>query len=532
MTRRSFRLVSSLLLCASLSARALAQAPAEDVEIEIEAAPPPKAPAPSTPKTPVVAPAAPSQGALGQAPATSIPSEQLPVSEPPAATREEVEALRAELAALSQRLSESETARAKAGEQAEAERAEAERARAEEHARSLRERIAKLGVSVSGYVQLQYGQSQLSQDELLQGGTPLNQDRFSVRRGRLRLKGRWKYAKADFEVDASTTRGPTASVRRALVGGVLPSASEGAPPLLVLSVGLMEIPLGLELQQRQDEILFLERTLGSLSFFPGPVDTGLRLDAALGPFRAQLAVMNGAPLDDRAGGPSGIDPTRAPDFIGRLGFDSGDAPERVWRLAGGASFLSGTGFHPGSDATKPVLQWDDSNGDGAINAGELVAVAGRGALPSKTFDRWAVAADLDLDFETALGWSRVYGEVVLATNLDRALYVADPIAAGDDVREVSWYVALIQDLTEWGFVGLRYDVYDPNSDLIDNRRGQSVPADATLKTISPIAGARWPGYGRLTFEYDVIKDKLARDTRGVPTDVANNQWTLRVQGEF
>jgi hypothetical protein len=59
-----------------------------------------------------------------------------------------------------------------------------------------------------------------------------------------------------------------------------------------------------------------------------------------------------------------------------------------------------------------------------------------------------------------------------------------------------------------------------------------VPVDATIKTASPIVGARWPGYGRLTFEYDAVKDKLARDVSGVPTDLKNNQWTLRVQGEF
>ena len=38
--------------------------------------------------------------------------------------------------------------------------------------------------------------------------------------------------------------------------------------------------------------------------------------------------------------------------------------------------------------------------------------------------------------------------------------------------------------------------------------------------------------GRLTFEYDLVKDKLARDRAGVPTDVKNNQWMLRLQGEF
>lgn len=520
-------LLSLLLLPGAVLAQA--PAPAGEVEIEIEAAPPPTRTPRAQPAPAAAAPAAPAAPA-----ATLAPDVGAPVDAVPAATSAEVDALRVELGALSQRLADSETARAEQAKLDEQRRIEADKARDEERAaadkRSLLDRFAKAGVSLSGYIQAQYGQNQISEDQLLPGGAPINQDRFAIRRGRLRLKGRWKYFRTDFEVDASTTRGPTTSVRRASVSGVLPSSYENALPLLVLSVGLTEIPLGRELQQGQDEILFLERTTGSLALFSGPVDTGARLDGAYGPLRAQLAVMNGTPLDDRAGGPNAVDAVRAPDYVGRVGFDT--TPLEILRIAGGASFLTGKGFSPGSDATKSVLQWDDSNADGVINAGELVAVAGRGASPSRTFKHWAVAADLDVELRTKLGWTRAYGEVTLASNLDRAFYVADPFLRGNDVRELSWYIALIQDVTQWGFVGARYDVYDPNSDLTDSRRGRSVPADASIKTLSPIIGGRWPGYGRVTFEYDHVKDKLARDVRGVPTDVKNNQWTLRFQGEF
>jgi hypothetical protein len=516
----------SLLSLLWLTPQALAQAPGE-LEIEVDATPP-SAPARAAPTGAAQGGAPPAGAPTGALPgAVAQPSELPP---PPAASAAEVEALRVQLAALEQRLAASEAARVDTQRLEEQRSSEAERARDADRERSLRARVAKLGVTLSGYIQAQYGQSQLSDDQLLPGGTPLNQDRFSIRRGRLRLIGRWKYARADFELDASTTRGPTASVRRAAVGAVLPSSDATQPPLLTLQFGLTEIPFGLELQQGQDEILFFERTTGSLAFFPGPIDTGVKLDAAYGPFRAQIAIMNGFPLDDRAGGPSGIDPARAPDYVGRLGFET--LPTDSVRVAGGVSFLTGKGFHAGSDATKSVLQWDDSNADGVINAGELVAVAGRGAIPSETFDHWAVGADFNAEFRSKIGWTRLFAEAVFASNLDRSLYVADPIAQGDDLREINWYVAATQDLTEWSFVGLRYEVYDPNSDLADSRRGQSIPTDASLTTISPIVGARFEGLGRLTFQYDVIDDKLARDTRGVPTDVKNNQWTLRAQGEF
>jgi hypothetical protein len=506
-----------------------AQAPAdEDVEIEVEATPPP---------TPARAPAGPAAAPLPGAPvATSV--------EAAPASQADVSALRAEIKAVEQRLVDAQT-EAQAEEQERARRALESEARAQEaaqaeiraraeaeqaHKTELLERIARLGVYISGYLQVQYGQNELSEDQLLQGGAPLNQNRFSVRRGRLRVNGRWKYVRTDFELDGSNSRGPSVSPRRASISGVLPSSDDKAPPWLLLTVGLTEIPLGLELQQGQDELLFLERTTGSLAFFPGPVDTGGKLEAAYGPLRLQAAVMNGVPLDDRAGGPSGLDPTGKPDYIGRIGVDV--SPIEPLRIAAGASFLSGKGFHPGSDATKSVLQWDDQNADGEFSTTEVVQVAGRGALPSSTFDRWAVGADVEVDFKTPIGWTRLYGELVLATNLDRALYVADPTLGGSDIRELSWYAAFTQDVTEYGFVGLRYDVYDPNSDLVDSRRGKSIPDDASLITISPLAGVRWHNVGRLTFQYDRVEDSLARDKRGVPTDVANNQWTLRAQGEF
>jgi len=512
-SRPAFGSFTSLCLLAGLwSSPVHAQAPAsDDVEIKVEAAP-------AAPVTPAVAPLV--------APAPPAPV----AAAAPSVSTAEVDKFHNDLAALAARVDAAESAEREASTKLSAlETQEAAESKARVQA-DLLSRAAALGVSLSGYLQVQYSRNELSEDQLLQGGSALNQNRFAVRRGRLRLNGRWKYARSDFELDGSNTRGPAVSVRRASLSGVLPGASDKEPPPLLLTVGLTEIPLGLELQQGQDEILFLERTTGSLAFFAGPVDTGGKLEAAYGPLRAQLAIMNGVPLDDRAGGPSAVDPTNAPDYLGRIGIDL--KPLETLQLAAGTSFLSGKGFHPGSDATKGVLLWDDKNGDGQFSTTEVVQAAGRGALPSTKFDRWAVGVDLSIDLSTKLGHSKLYGEVLLASNLDRALYVADPTLSGSDIRELNWYAALVQDVTEYAFVGLRYDAYDPNSDLIDNRRGQVIPEDATITTVSPILGLRVPNVARLTFQYDFVDDQLGRDVRGVPTDVANNQWTLRAQGQF
>ena len=46
---------------------------------------------------------------------------------------------------------------------------------------------------------------------------------------------------------------------------------------------------------------------------------------------------------------------------------------------------------------------------------------------------------------------------------------------------------------------------------------------------SPVVGLALPGYARLTFQYDVVRDLLAKDARGVPVDLKNDRWTLRLQ---
>ncbi len=193
----------------------------------------------------------------------------------------------------------------------------------------------------------------------------------------------------------------------------------------MLTVGLTEIPLGLELQQGQDDILFLERTTGSLALFPGPVDTGAKLEARSGSFVRSSPVMNGVPLDDRAGGPSGIDPTSKPDYLGRVGVDARparEAPHRRWGLVPrGHGVSSGDQRHQAharvdGQRRRRTLHAERSAAEQSGRQDPIVDV--RPAGPPARIYRWTSTR--------RPATHRVYGEVLLATNLDRALYVADP----------------------------------------------------------------------------------------------------------
>jgi hypothetical protein len=393
--------------------------------------------------------------------------------------------------------------------------------------------------AISAYVQAQYESHQDSQDQVQQGGSYLNQDRFLVRRGRVRFDAAWRFAELAVELDGNTTRGPSFGLRRAeasLVwrgsspwsGKIAPRDERHArPPPVALTFGLTEIPFGLELVESARDRVFAERSQGSLALFPGEPDVGVRLSGGLGFFRYSVAILNGEPLDDRPGGRGGRDPGSGKDLVARLGADV--SPTASTRLAGGVSVLRGEGFHQGTDATKNSVQWRDANENSLVDPGEITAAPGSAATPSESFPRWAFGADLRLRARSAIGWSSLHGEVTLASNLDRGLFVADPIATSVDVRELSYYAAFVQEITPYALAGLRFDTYDPNADFFDKRQGKLVPTSQAIHTFSPLVGLALPSHARLIFQYDLVRDQLAKDARGVPVDLKNDRWTLRLQ---
>ncbi|HEX4336438.1 MAG TPA: hypothetical protein VH062_11030 [Polyangiaceae bacterium] len=398
------------------------------------------------------------------------------------------------------------------------------------------------GLVLSGYSQAQYESHQDSSDQLRQGGSLLNQNRFVLRRTRIRLARDWDYAAFLFELDGNTVNGPTVRVQKAELSLVYGRSKEkGVPPIGQLTIGQFDLPFGFDLVQSPRTRWFMERSTVSRALWPGEPDVGARLSGGIAFARYAFAVTNGEPLDEKSG--FGLrDPNGNKDITGRLGAEAKAGDDFV--VSGGVSYNRGKGFHPGTDATKNTTTWNDLNGNGAVDANELVGVPGLAAIPSSTFSRWAVGADLELQLKTMLGWSILTGEVIAASNLDRNTFIADPLAgnpvtndpvkaggttAGPGLRELGFYVAFTQEITPYGVVGIRYDLYDPNSDNTDSRGGKLIPRSQAIKTLSPLVGVTLPDRARLVFQYDHISDLLARDARGVPTDFKNDQWTLRFQ---
>jgi hypothetical protein len=385
------------------------------------------------------------------------------------------------------------------------------------------------GVVVSGYVQAQLENHEESEDQLRPGGAPFNQNRFLVRRGRLKVEREWEYSSLLVEVDGNTTRGPAIQLFRGEASLMWRGGNpQPAPPMVKLTMGLFDVPFGYELVESSKSRIFMERSLQSRAFFPAEPDLGVRVGGSLGWFRYAFAVMNGEPLGE-ASGFAAQDPNNHKDFIAHIGAVA--APAKDAEVSGGVSVLNGKGFVKGTDATKNTLAWND-DGSQSLQITEVIGVPASAASPSYNFDRWAVGADLQVKFKTQLGFSKVYGEIQIGSNMDRALFIANPTISGQPSRELGYYLGLVQEITPYGVVGFRADFYNPNADVLGFQSGKQIPASQTVHTYSPLAALVVPGHARLVFQYDFVKDHMGRTDAGLLTDLKNDQWTLRLQGEL
>lgn len=385
-------------------------------------------------------------------------------------------------------------------------------------------------VRVSGFLQVDWVvHNQESQNEINGStGAPLNQDRFELRRGHLRIDAEQGMVLGAIEIDANTVNGPQVRPIEAQVSLRWPEKEDPRVPSLLLSAGLLRIPFGFEVQEIDWVRPFLERANMTQALFPGEFDLGVRAMMKYRFLNWGMAVMNGSPIGAKEF--PDLDPTAAKEIVGRIGVDFEIVPGV--RFQGGVSADTGTGFHPGTPATKPQLVWQDQNGDGIVEPNEIIAVGGSPATPSQLFHRFAVGGDARLIVHLLpLGDLTFRAEAIDALNLDRGYEVADPVAAGYDLREKGWSGAAVQEVTRWGMIGVRYDVYNPNADAKQQQALNLVPVDRTYSTLALMAMVH-DGWQRLLLEYDVNRNPLGIGPNGAPTTLADNALTLRAQLVF
>ena len=388
---------------------------------------------------------------------------------------------------------------------------------------------ARTGLSLSGFLHADLAWRQSAQDQLNTAGAPLNEDRFLIRRARLRASMERGYVAGAVEFDGNTVRGATARILGAEASLRYPAVMPGEVPLIQATVGSFKIPFGYEVLQSDRDRLFLERSTAERGLFPGEYDLGARLSGGWRFLRYALAFMNGEPAGETSAFP-GRDPNHQKDVVGRVGVDIQAAAPLT--IAAGLSGLSGYGFHPGTPATKPAVIWQDRNQDGLFQSNEVSSVPGVSASPSAKFTRQALGGDLRLVLRLLpLGETVGYGEFYLAKNLDRAILPADPKASGRDITELGSYLAITQQLGAHAMVGFRYDYYNPDRDSTDTQVAVLVPQNFIYQTFA-FTAALTSESGRLIVEYDLNRNHLGRDAMGFPTNLKDNAFLVRGEAKF
>jgi hypothetical protein len=396
-------------------------------------------------------------------------------------------------------------------------------------------------LAISGYVHADWAVfRESSQNEVNPStGEPLNEDRFLIRRARLRLESDQGLVHGVFVLDANTVRGPQvrpwnleASLKwpttTAYRGPAAIAQSTSDEPFVIVSAGLLITPFGFEVPELENQRPFLERSTMAGELVPQSYDLGVRV---LGGYRFvnyALGIMNGDPIGESTF--PGRDPNKSKDLVFRVGA-VGEVTSGL-RFDAGFSGLTGRGFHKGASPSKDQLVWRDQNEDGQVQQTELQVLAGSPATPSEGFQRFALGADARVRMKLpVLGDLMLRGELVRAKNLGRGTFVADPVAASRDLRELGWVLSVTQEITQWALVGVRYDTYDPDADARDQRPFALVPRDSSVSTWAFMATARWKK-ARLVAEYDHRENSLGRVVTGAPTTLADDSFTLRAAVAF
>jgi hypothetical protein len=391
-------------------------------------------------------------------------------------------------------------------------------------------------LSIGGYVHADWVAFRQSSESQLNGSTgePLNEDRFLLRRGRIRLESDQGLVHGAFELDANTLSGLQVRPFNAEVSVKWPESmayrgpaesaqSSATGAFFIVSTGLLMTPFGFDVPERENVRPFLERSTMSNELFPQSYDLGFRALGGYKDINYAFAILNGDPIGERAF--PGKDPDKSKDLVFRVGTST--EVFRGLRIDAGFSGLTGRGFHAGTPSTKDEVVWRDENGNGAVDVPELNVLPGAPATPSQGFQRFALGGDVRLHFVfPVLGELTLRGELIRAKNLDRGLFAADPVAAARDLRELGYCIGGSQELTRWASIGIRHDLYDPDADAEDQKPFVRVPRDASRGTWTFMATARW-NKARLIAEFDHRTNSLGREPSGAPTRLADDSFTLR-----
>ncbi len=360
---------------------------------------------------------------------------------------------------------------------------------------------------------------------LISGTNPGTQSQMFVRRGR--LKATYTPGNGSEWVMQYDIR-PTGLTPQ----DIYVKWSEPYLKLFSIQMGLQDIPFGHEISYSSSTMEMLERSYFERhTMFKDEKDIGIILGAkpkvsGLDELSLKVAYLNGYGMKTTLQDPA--------NFIGRLNLKK-NLPEAGVGLALGGSFytdsrrvLTGGAYYEVDGSTSPRKT-------GAANKDLSATVIGVDAQVT-----------VDMSFVPFLAGAKIMGElytgnsIATASNLERSVLATDTLYQRD---VMGWYVTLVQNIGK-SFQGVvRYDVYDPNTNVSDDEVG----ASGTKTSKTDLAYSNWyfgvnyfiNGNTKFTLGYDLYANetssKLASSKKGgsnLSQEVKDDVVTAQLQFAF
>ena len=313
-----------------------------------------------------------------------------------------------------------------------------------------------------------------------------------------------------------------------------------------LQAGLQDIPFGYEIGYSSSTMEWLERSrFERNAMFKDEKDVGFILGIApkvpgLDDFSIKLAALSGYGITDDVNDPK--------CFVGRLNLAKNFADE-------GVGLAAGVSYYMDSREALSTIKFKDAskNTKDSVFQGQYYVVDGSGTPVHNDFHHKLDANLLGADAQ--ITWDDSYLPGLAGLKLMGELYTGKAIGtSGGNTRSIltsdvlyvrktlGWYVSLVQNIDKLAQVVVRYDVYDPNTDVSGDDIGKVAgTSKADLAYDSWYFGVNWflNGNTKLAIGYDLVNNEKTASIKNASVaasnftgDVDDNILTARIQFAF
>jgi hypothetical protein len=401
-------------------------------------------------------------------------------------------------------------------------------------------------IKVSGYIQAQYQNAESDGISSFAGGnfgSGIHQ-RFAIRRGRIKFNYDNDLTQYVLQFDI-TEKG--FATKDAYI-----SFTEPWLKTFGLTGGIFDRPFGYEISYSSSNRESPERSRMFQTLFPGERDLGFKLEVK--PQDGPLSFLN---LKAGLFAGNGINPEtdNNKDFIGRLGF-SFPFTDANLAIDGGFSVYMGSVNVPAPTSTTTTSYSGTLDSDG-----KTVVIKPTTTTTTKTYsiykvdnatsavqdnsgsaDRNYFGGDLQLYYDLpVIGGFSLKGEFITGkqpgSSSANASYTA--AATGDLYLRnfMGYYITYVQNVGDANQLVLKYDVFDPNTDVAGDEIGQNSSAklgsgDIKYSTFGLGWVHHWDANVKLIWYYDMVSSEKSANLKAFNEDLKDNVFTFRIQYKF